>query len=342
MTYNIKLPCGIDKNGNIVKIEDAVKGLACGCFCPGCKQPLVAKKGDNNAHHFAHKSQSFTCEHGYQSALHLLAKELFKEIEYLVFNKNGQIVKYKIDSVEVENRLDEIIPDLLITCDGKKFIVEIFVTHAVDEIKKQKIKYMRISAIEIDLSRFHKEMISSEELKTELCNPENISWLYDADLDYINDKKEVVEQFGTKRLIEFEAIHCPILVGKVTNALGNFGEYVPLDYCVHCTNCYWNGKTNYISCAYFLPFVLNNETRKKCYVDVFVNDSKVMFASELQEYQRNFTDKIQAAIRIQYNRFINIGRSLSAPSIPIVPTNSRQGYKKQRLNQHSNYHKKYR
>ncbi len=44
MTYNIKLPCGIDKNGNIVKIEDAVKGLACGCFCPGCKQPLVAKK----------------------------------------------------------------------------------------------------------------------------------------------------------------------------------------------------------------------------------------------------------------------------------------------------------
>ncbi len=56
---------------------------------------------------------------------------MFKEIEYLVFKKNGQIVKYKIDSIEVENRLDEIIPDLLITCDGKKFIVEIFVTHAV-------------------------------------------------------------------------------------------------------------------------------------------------------------------------------------------------------------------
>ena len=114
MTYNIKLPCGIDKNGNIVKIEDAIKGLACGCFCPGCKQPLIAKKGEKNAFHFAHKSQSFTCEHGYQSALHLLAKELFNEIEYLIFIKDHKPVRYKIDSVEVENRLDDIIPDLLI------------------------------------------------------------------------------------------------------------------------------------------------------------------------------------------------------------------------------------
>lgn len=196
MTYNIKLPCGIDKDGNIVKIEDAIKGLACGCFCPGCKQPLVAKKGEKNAYHFAHKSQSFTCEHGYQSALHLLAKELFQKIEYLMFIKNGKIVRYKIDSVEVENRIDDIIPDLLITCDGKKFIVEIFVTHAVDKIKKQKIKDMKISAIEIDLSRFHKEMINSENLNNELTNPENISWYYDADLDYINDKKlETVKFF---------------------------------------------------------------------------------------------------------------------------------------------------
>ena len=340
MTYNIKLPCGIDKDGNIVKIEDAIKGLACGCFCPGCKQPLVAKKGEKNAYHFAHKSQSFTCEHGYQSALHLLAKELFQEIEYLIFKKNGTIVKYKIDSVEVENRLDDIIPDLLITCDGKKFIVEIFVTHAVDEIKKQKIKDMRISAIEIDLSRFHKEMISSENLKIELSNPENISWYYDADLDYINDKKEVIEQFGTKRLIELEAVGCPMLVGKVKNTIGNLGYFVPLEYCVHCSNCYWNGKTNYISCAYSLPLVLNFETRKKCYVDVFVNDNKVLFASELQEYQKKFQQNLQAAVRIQYSRFINLGRSLYTPSVSVGYSQTRQNYNKQHSYHRSYYHKK--
>ena len=342
MTYNIKLPCGIDKDGNIVKIEDAIKGLACGCFCPGCKQPLVAKKGEKNAYHFAHKSQSFTCEHGYQSALHLLAKELFQKIEYLMFIKNGKIVRYKIDSVEVENRIDDIIPDLLITCDGKKFIVEIFVTHAVDKIKKQKIKDMKISAIEIDLSRFHKEMINSENLNNELTNPENISWYYDADLDYINDKKLVIEQFGTKRLIKFEAIHCPILIGKVKNTFGNFGEYVPLDYCVHCTYCYWSGKTKYINCAYSIPLVLNFETRKKFYIAVFVNENRVLFASELQEYKKNFANKLQTAVSIQYNRFINLGLSLYAPPIQVVNNHSRQGYHRQHSYHHSykNYKKR--
>lgn len=340
MTYNIKLPCGIDKNGNIVKIEDAIKGLACGCFCPVCKQPLIAKKGEKNAFHFAHKSQSFTCEHGYQSALHLLAKELFNEIEFLIFIKDHKPVRYKIDSVEVENRLDDIIPDLLITCDGKKFIVEIFVTHAVDEIKKQKIKDMKISAIEIDLSRFHKEMISSEKLKIELTNPENISWFYDADLDYINDKKKVIEQFGIKRLIDFEAVGCPMLVGKVKNTIGNLGYFVPLEYCVHCTNCYWNGKTNYISCAYSLPLVLNFETRKKCYTDVFVNDNKVLFASELQEYQKNFQQKLQTAVRIQYSRFINLSRSLYTPLVSVGYSQPRENYNKQHSHYNSYYHRK--
>ena len=110
---NIKLPCGLDKNGKIITIENAVKGLACGCFCPGCKQPLEAKKGTERVHHFAHKNRAYDCEHGYQSALHYLAKELFEKNEYLMFIKNNTPVKYKIDSVEVEHKLDEIIPDIL-------------------------------------------------------------------------------------------------------------------------------------------------------------------------------------------------------------------------------------
>lgn len=339
MTNKIKLPCGIDKDGNIVYIKDALKGQDCGCFCPGCKQPLVAKKGDVREQHFAHKSKDFDCEHGFQSALHYMAKDIFMEQDYLIFIKNEKSVRYKIDSIELECKVNEIIPDIIVICDGKRFIVEIYVTHAVDEIKKQKIRDMRISAIEIDLSKYPRDNLNKDTLKQVLQSAENYSWIYDADLDYISEKKEVIEQFGTKRLIDFEAVGCPMLVGKVKNTIGNLGYFVPLEYCVHCTNCYWNGKTNYISCAYSLPLVLNFDTRKKCYTDVFVNDNKVLFASELKEYQKTFQQKLQTAVRIQYSRFINLGRSLYTPSISIGYTQPHKS-NKQRSYNHSYYYKK--
>jgi competence CoiA-like predicted nuclease len=122
MINKIKLPCGIDKDGNIVYIKDAIKGQNCGCFCPGCKQPLVAKKGDIREQHFAHKSKDYDCEHGFQSALHYMAKDIFMELEYITFIKNGSPVKYKIDSVQLECKVDEIIPDIIVNCDGKHFI----------------------------------------------------------------------------------------------------------------------------------------------------------------------------------------------------------------------------
>ena len=34
------------KDGEIVSIEDVKSGLNCGCICPACSDPLVAKKGE--------------------------------------------------------------------------------------------------------------------------------------------------------------------------------------------------------------------------------------------------------------------------------------------------------
>ena len=164
MKNNIKLPCGLDKSGKVVYINNAKNGVDCECHCPACKQPLVAKNnGLIREHHFAHLN-SVECEHGYQSALHFMAKDCFLELEYLSFIKNGLTVKYKIDSVVLERKVSNIVPDILIICDGKPFIVEIFVTHAVNEEKKAKIKALKISAVEIDLSRFRNEIIEKEML----------------------------------------------------------------------------------------------------------------------------------------------------------------------------------
>lgn len=159
---NIKLPYGINTIREVVYIDNAKNGIECECICPACKSPLVAKNGgQKREHHFAHLN-IVECEHGYQSALHYMAKDLFLEMEYLTFVKNEKLVKYKIDSVELERKVSDIIPDILVTCDGKQFIVEIYVTHSVDDEKKEKIKSLQMSAIEIDLSKFRNETIDKE------------------------------------------------------------------------------------------------------------------------------------------------------------------------------------
>ena len=62
-------------NGKLVSVEDVPAGLKCDCFCPACGEQLVAKKGQKMTHHFAHKAGT-NCAFGYQTSLHLLAKDI--------------------------------------------------------------------------------------------------------------------------------------------------------------------------------------------------------------------------------------------------------------------------
>ena len=71
------------KNGEIVHISNVDKGLSCGCICPACGERLVAKKGEKMMHHFAHKSGS-SCEYGYESSLHLAAKDILLNAKQIV------------------------------------------------------------------------------------------------------------------------------------------------------------------------------------------------------------------------------------------------------------------
>ncbi|MBU4485366.1 MAG: hypothetical protein KKD38_00420 [Candidatus Delongbacteria bacterium] len=46
----LKLPFGM-KDGKLVQVSDVEQGSKCGCICPACAQPLVARKGEINIHH---------------------------------------------------------------------------------------------------------------------------------------------------------------------------------------------------------------------------------------------------------------------------------------------------
>lgn len=297
MNKQIKLPCGINKNGEIVYIENAKNGLACECVCPGCKQPLIAKNGGSKREaHFAHLN-TVECEHGYQSALHYLAKDLFLEIQYLTFIKNGKVERYKIDRVEIEQRLDTIIPDLIVICDGKPFIVEIFVTHALDDEKKAKIKSMMISTIEIDLSRFHNELITKDTLRQELCNPNNFSWIYDADDDLIEYKKELIIQYGRKIKIESSMlIACPIIRNYRFQGII---PRIPFSVCEKCIYHCRSNKYGYIACGFSFPAPLRIEEIRKAPENILCNQKKVLFSKEASDYINQFYGLLTKSVSYQ-------------------------------------------
>ena len=73
------------KNGEVISISDVESGLKCGCVCPSCGEPLVAKKGSKVMHHFAHHS-GHTCEYGYETSLHLAAKEIISRAKKFGFS----------------------------------------------------------------------------------------------------------------------------------------------------------------------------------------------------------------------------------------------------------------
>ena len=174
------LTYALNTDNRFMYINDVPNGLECNCICPGCKEKLIAKNdGKVREHHFAHASNK-ECITGYQTMIHLLAKDIIENFKIFPMALHG---KY-LSACEVYKELNlnqfGFIPDIFgfspIT-DGPNIIgkipviIEIFVTHKVDEEKKNKIIKAGIPAMEIDLSNVKFSTIN--ELVKEIYNSKN-------------------------------------------------------------------------------------------------------------------------------------------------------------------------
>lgn len=181
------------KDGQIVNIDDVETGLKCGCICPACGEALVAKKGAKMKHHFAHHSGS-SCEYGYESSLHLAAKDILSKAKKILLPavfvsftdsyKTDELaydaVEIEIEKVVLEKRFGDVIPDVVVYAGGKQLFIEIYVTHPIDDQKLKKLCQADISTIEIDLSK-KKSITSTEELQTILLsNSAEKKWKYNS------------------------------------------------------------------------------------------------------------------------------------------------------------------
>jgi len=78
MARTLKNPYGL-LDGNVMTADVVERGLACRCMCPDCGERLIANHGTGiKQPYFSHESGA-ECEAAYETALHLLAKEVLAE-----------------------------------------------------------------------------------------------------------------------------------------------------------------------------------------------------------------------------------------------------------------------
>lgn len=164
-------------NNELVHISSVKSGLECNGICPFCKARLVARKGPKKAHHFAHFNSS-DCNHGSETALHIMAKEIVAKSKKIwvpalpkdvyLDSRQGYVVTF--DKAELEKQLSPAIrSDVLLTKDNRSLNIEIKVTHEINVLKQKELFNLGVATLEIDfsdmISSFSPELISKRLLK---------------------------------------------------------------------------------------------------------------------------------------------------------------------------------
>ena len=172
----IQIPFGVGPDGRLVEPHKVRRGLACGCTCPGCGQPLIARRGRVRQAHFAHVSDATPCVNGTETALHRMAKQVLAEMRGLglpalnvrrtltdsrgrVHEDTEQVFDARVawaEIVEIEVERHQIgRPDAVMRLrDGSELLVEFRVAHAVEKPKRDRSRKRGAAMLEIDLRPF--------------------------------------------------------------------------------------------------------------------------------------------------------------------------------------------
>lgn len=202
---SLKVPFGL-RDGRMWRPRQVAPGLACGCVCPACQAPLVARATDSEYRrpHFAHMAQT-DCRAGYETALHRKAKELLAEHAHLLLpawdgeggmpnppsmhDDDGQWLlgrrvefpacEASLSRVRIEEGRGDYIPDVIAMDDWGELLIEIRVSHAVDPLKRRRIQSEGGRLVEIDLSKLDTDIVLDDAklLHWVLNEPTNRYWL---------------------------------------------------------------------------------------------------------------------------------------------------------------------
>lgn len=160
LTYGLKK--GTSNKLLHIDSEDVPNGKSCGCVCPHCHHPLIARnRGGKNKHHFAHIGD--TCIGARMTALHLLAQNVLSERKVIMLpeyqktfvKEDAQVRTFNDVTLEEYSKVEDVVlrPDCVCRKNGSSepLWIEIYCRHKVDEFKRKEIQKRRTYCVEVDL-----------------------------------------------------------------------------------------------------------------------------------------------------------------------------------------------
>ena len=111
---------GLDKETDEVVYISQVKnrGLNCNCRCAHCGEDFIARLGDVNKHHFAHKS-NYECVYSNEIAVYLLAKKLLQSMQTMLIPAAGFYFGSRRDCIS--NACEAAIGEVYYECDPQQY-----------------------------------------------------------------------------------------------------------------------------------------------------------------------------------------------------------------------------
>lgn len=203
------------RDGRPVFVSDVALGLDCGCSCPECGEPLIARNRDfagrRRVRHFQHARAS-SCPGGFETAIHRMAKEVLATSNAVLLPRwaSGDVViepeplavvsvRLEVPLLDGAARPDALLRGMAEEIEFDVLCVEVRVHHAVDEPKRDLLATNGLDTMEIDLSGLTDEAVADPvTFRYEvLDNPANRHWIH-------LSRASFVAQRADQALIEVE------------------------------------------------------------------------------------------------------------------------------------------
>ena len=258
------------KDNKIVTIDEVERGLDCGCVCIYCHSRLVARKGDEREHHFAHYDECETMDCYEYAFRESTKKALLISSEIIVPLNEEKTHTFKYNSVEIidskknyHNGLEILVElknenghtlDVLICTANNKSINRVDNKNYREGISRIRVNLINVQALNFEEFRRYlandilsKEWIYNkklEEVKKSLENKKENSIAVNEDESVENriaitprfyKKNNVVRNLGNKRNnnVIGDKIRKDM---EITYQERGISENLPRGMCPYCTN----------------------------------------------------------------------------------------------------------
>lgn len=188
---DLRVPFARDRTGTQIHVG-RVRSRDEGPFvCLGCESELLFRQGEERRQHFAHHA-GVECASPLETALHLHAKQVLERERRMRLPElwvTAEFVREKalpgstetFDRAEFEVSQGNFRPDLVLYRDAPDghvhpLFVEVRVTHAVDSVKRAKIKARGVSTVEIDLRKVN--LLDVEALDAAIIDGAPRTWIF--------------------------------------------------------------------------------------------------------------------------------------------------------------------